>query len=295
VRESLEQRYRRLLGWYPPRYRAIYQEEMVGVLLAAAGPRQTRPGLAEAANLLAGGLRAWARSVFSSPAGRWLHDTGSILALLAPVAVLLTHASTARAGWGPGARVAGPPPEFGPSVWVPLAAWALVVLAALAGLRLAAAVAAWAAALLDVTGWVIMHHRYPQYGWPSWGFALLIGLLAAGGLAPPPQRGDRRWLRHRLAVPGQLGCHPPMAHLHRGNGPWDPVLRLARLRHPAPPARRTATPGGRSRTAISYAGTGRARLRAHARMPVIIRWVLRAPGQWPGRLDRKPRSQAPRQ
>jgi hypothetical protein len=216
VRESLEQRYRRLLGWYPPRYRAIYQEEMVGVLLAAAGPRQTRPGLAEAANLLAGGLRAWVRSVFSSPAGRWLHDTGSILALLAPVAVLLMHASTVRAGWGPGARVAGPPPEFGPSVWVPLAAWALVVLAALAGLRMAAAVAAWAAALLDVAGWAIMHHRYPQYGWPSWGFALLIGLaatmltVAPSARAAVPLVGWRRLLGAAI-VAGYAAAWPFLA------------------------------------------------------------------------------------
>jgi hypothetical protein len=52
-----------------------------------------------------------------------------IMLEVAPVAVLLMHASTVRAVWGPGARVTGAGPEFGPSVSVPLAAWALVVLA----------------------------------------------------------------------------------------------------------------------------------------------------------------------
>jgi len=76
---------------------------------------------------------------------------------------------------------------------IPLLAWALVVLVALAGIRLAAAAAAWTAALLDVADWVVMHHRYPQYGWLSWGFALLIG-LAATMLTVAPSARAALWL-----------------------------------------------------------------------------------------------------
>jgi hypothetical protein len=206
--------------------------------------------------------------VTSSPAGRWLRDTGSILALLAPVAVLLMHASTVRAGWGPGTRVAGAAPEFGPSVWVPLAAWALVVLAALAGLRRAAAAAAWAAALLDVAGWLVTHHRYPQYGWPARGFPLLIGLAATMLTVVPSARaawplvGWRRLLSASI-VAGYAAAWPFLAN-SAAIPPWltsiagmGPGIRfygwlacaILLLRLDVPPRRaavrglRSATPG----------------------------------------------------
>ena len=54
---ALERRYRRLLAWYPAQHRRTYGEEMVGVLLAAAPDGSSRPGSADAANLIRGGLR----------------------------------------------------------------------------------------------------------------------------------------------------------------------------------------------------------------------------------------------
>jgi hypothetical protein len=44
---ALERRYRRLLRCYPPSHRAVHQEEMLGVLLAAARPGQRTPGAAQ--------------------------------------------------------------------------------------------------------------------------------------------------------------------------------------------------------------------------------------------------------
>lgn len=55
---SLEDRYRRLLRWYPADHRDKYEDEMVGVLLDGARPGQTRPGYAESWNLRTSGVRA---------------------------------------------------------------------------------------------------------------------------------------------------------------------------------------------------------------------------------------------
>lgn len=57
----LEARYRRLLACYPRDHRARHQEEMLGVLLAAARPGRRHPDLAELADLLRGALRMHAR------------------------------------------------------------------------------------------------------------------------------------------------------------------------------------------------------------------------------------------
>jgi hypothetical protein len=82
----LEDRYRRLLAFYPRRYRRVHGEEMLAVLLTAARPGQTRPGLAEAADLTMGALRVWcqpsrARSAVAVAAA------GAVLGLLAGVVV----------------------------------------------------------------------------------------------------------------------------------------------------------------------------------------------------------------
>jgi hypothetical protein len=54
---GLEARYRRLLRCYPADHRAVHRDEMIGVLLAGAGPGQDRPGLSESADLLMGAAR----------------------------------------------------------------------------------------------------------------------------------------------------------------------------------------------------------------------------------------------
>jgi hypothetical protein len=53
----LERGYRRLLALYPARYRRVHEEEMLAVLMTAAAEGQHRPGLAETADLIIGGLR----------------------------------------------------------------------------------------------------------------------------------------------------------------------------------------------------------------------------------------------
>ncbi len=59
--EHLERAYRRLLAWYPRKFRHENEQEILAVLIAGAPHGQRRPGLAEAADLIRSGLwlRLW--------------------------------------------------------------------------------------------------------------------------------------------------------------------------------------------------------------------------------------------
>ena len=59
--EHLERAYRRLLAWYPRKFRHENEQEILAVLIADAPHGQRRPGLAEAADLIRSGLwlRLW--------------------------------------------------------------------------------------------------------------------------------------------------------------------------------------------------------------------------------------------
>ncbi|MEV0596613.1 hypothetical protein [Nonomuraea cavernae] len=70
---SLEARYRRLLACYPHDHRTRHEEDMIGVLLAGSRPGQSRPHIADTADLLAGAVRMHCRRAFgtvSAPAWR---------------------------------------------------------------------------------------------------------------------------------------------------------------------------------------------------------------------------------
>ncbi len=54
----LERSYRRLLRAYPPAHRAVYADEMLGVLMDSATPGQRRPSARDTVQLLAHGVRA---------------------------------------------------------------------------------------------------------------------------------------------------------------------------------------------------------------------------------------------
>src|SRR5215472_3362303 len=66
---ALERRCRRLLVWFPAEHRREYGEEMIGVLLASTPEGRRRPRLADAFDLMTGGLRARLR-----PRGAGLSD-----------------------------------------------------------------------------------------------------------------------------------------------------------------------------------------------------------------------------
>ncbi len=57
--DHLERAYRRLLGWYPRDFRRENEQEILAVLMADAPEGKHRPGLAQSADLIRGGL--WLR------------------------------------------------------------------------------------------------------------------------------------------------------------------------------------------------------------------------------------------
>jgi hypothetical protein len=84
---GLEQRYRRLLAWYPRAFRRENGPEILAVLMACAPDRQRRPGLAEYANLIRNGLLlrlrpGLPRSARTVRAAVWLMYAGAALSTL---------------------------------------------------------------------------------------------------------------------------------------------------------------------------------------------------------------------
>lgn len=103
----LERRYRRLLALYPASYRRVHEEEMLAVLMTAAAAGQDRPGLADAADLVAGAMRVRCQVVLMGRFG-WrgaavLAGTGAVLGLLAGI---------------PFATVSRPLPSASVTIWL---------------------------------------------------------------------------------------------------------------------------------------------------------------------------------
>ncbi|WP_326820260.1 hypothetical protein [Streptosporangium sp. NBC_01756] len=90
----LEARYRRLLACYPRDHRARHEAEMMGVLQAGARPGQTRPDLADVADLLRGAARVHARRAFGAvSAGAW-RDGLAVAVALWPFLILVAEVAT---------------------------------------------------------------------------------------------------------------------------------------------------------------------------------------------------------
>jgi hypothetical protein len=85
----LERRYRRLMAFFPARYRRVHEEEILTVLMTAAPEGKSRPSLADAADLILGALRVRCQPVRGGLAGPgWrgilaLMSTGAAAGLLA--------------------------------------------------------------------------------------------------------------------------------------------------------------------------------------------------------------------
>jgi hypothetical protein len=88
---QLERGYRRLLAFYPARYRHVHEEEILAVLMTGAAEGKRRPSPAEAADLIMGALRVRCQPVRGGLAGPgWrgilaLMSAGAALGLLAGV------------------------------------------------------------------------------------------------------------------------------------------------------------------------------------------------------------------
>lgn len=203
--ESLECGYRRLLAWYPARHRQAHEEEMLGVLLAAAREGQQRPRLSEAANLIWGALLIRLRP---APAGdrhaAW-RDALAVFSVAGPLLLLVLAAASlmfylligspligfARAAvFSPLALVrpgflSYPLPVNGPALL--MAAPLVLAILALLRFRLIAILTVLATAI----GLAYLLVATPEYGIPGPVFAVSFVVLetAALTLSPGPRRG----------------------------------------------------------------------------------------------------------
>ena len=223
-------RYRRLLRWYPAEHRALHQEEMLGVLMAGAGPGRNRPGLTESADLLLGAARIRLRPGRALSDGPGWRDALAVYSIAAPLLVL----ASALIGWlaaglelahigghavlpmmpelaliGLGGVPATPEPLSSGHLLVTIAVWVviggqgLVAALALLGLRRwAAAAAATSALYLGITAVLPLLHAPLSAGISISllyvPFALLAPISETVALlaSPGPRRG-RQLMRRR--------------------------------------------------------------------------------------------------
>jgi hypothetical protein len=85
---ALERRYRRLLVWFPAAHRREYGEEMIAVLLASTPEGRGRPRLADAFDLMAGGLRARLRRRGAGLSDARWPDALAVCSVALPVTLL---------------------------------------------------------------------------------------------------------------------------------------------------------------------------------------------------------------
>jgi hypothetical protein len=156
--DDLERRYRRLLVAYPAGYRERRGDEIVGTFLDTAAPGRSRPSLADAADLVAGGLRQRLGLGVAADLAAGQDLAGPVaLALAAGLSGFLWLAVEPLRDGGPGRYL-----TVGP---VAYAAW-----------------------LLAVAGWVALPRRYAR--WPvAVAVAVTVSVLPAtvltGGSRPP--------------------------------------------------------------------------------------------------------------
>jgi len=86
---GLEARYRRLLRWYPPSYRGRHEDEILGVLMAAAQPGQRRPGARESLDLLWSALQIRTRMILRGAGSQPWADALAMAGVLLPLLMLL--------------------------------------------------------------------------------------------------------------------------------------------------------------------------------------------------------------
>ena len=201
--DALERRYRRLLAWFPSEHQAVHGEEMIGVLLASARRGQRRPRLADALDLIKGGLQARLRPGRYDGTDPGWRDTLAVASVAVPATLVMTWA-VGIVIWAFTARSRIPDPTFKagdllplivPLIVIPLAAMLLIVLPPLAAQRYRRA-----AVLACVIAALFYAVVVPFLDRQSYSIAFLleaVALLAGSG----PRRGLRLLARKdRIAL-----------------------------------------------------------------------------------------------
>jgi hypothetical protein len=99
-RAALERCYRRLLTFYPARYRRIHEDEMLAVLMTGAPGGTRRPGIGEVTDLLLGALRVRCQPARDGAEPAW-RDALAVLSVILPVVILLVSAVQAQRWYTP--------------------------------------------------------------------------------------------------------------------------------------------------------------------------------------------------
>jgi hypothetical protein len=212
---ALEDRYRRLLRWYPADHRRAHEDEMLGVLLSAAAPGQTRPAVRDALDLARGGLGIRLRRAPGALAQAGWRDAAALLGVITPLVLL---GETAR--YAVVAILMFPETRYAAAHglgWFSMyysapshLAWGIVAVAGLCGARRTTAVAAFAAIALDVA-------RFADFGDYAGGAAaapLLLGLITVGALLVRPGAARGRELLGRTGLIGIAGLLAVAASLN---------------------------------------------------------------------------------
>lgn len=209
---TLEHRYRRLLRWYPADHRDRHEDEMLGVLLAAAGPDRERPTAREAADLIAGGLTVRLRRLPRGLRGpEWREGTAlaaTFAALILLGACLRYAVSAAVAAYE--ARGTGIAPETLYATAPLWAAWAAVAVLALCGARTVASAGVVAVAAVTLTAYLPLDSSsLSAEGNVSvpilLGAVVVAGLLGSDGTPVGPRLLGRRTFAVALCAALGLG------------------------------------------------------------------------------------------
>ncbi|GGT19522.1 hypothetical protein ACFFV7_53205 [Nonomuraea spiralis] len=172
---DLERHYRRLLRLYPRDHRARHEEEMLGVLMAAAEPGRRRPHPQDVADLIGGAAAIRLRRPISPQSLMWWRDAARVAAVLGPLVLLIQQfPATVRdigmyvqRGPEPGVLSTGDVVEQ----TLGLLVYVAVTVSAWRDHRWTAAGLAWAWTIWFGTDMII-----PMYGW-GWGQLLPLGLV----------------------------------------------------------------------------------------------------------------------
>jgi hypothetical protein len=157
---GLEIRYRRLLRCYPAEHRAVHHDEMLGVLMAGAGPGRNRPSLAETADLLLGAARIRLRPARALSDGPGWRDALAVYSIAAPLLMLISmligrlvaELELRHIGLGGLTIDLVGLPAASTAIWLAIGSQGVVAILALLGLRRwAAAAAAISALYLGIT------------------------------------------------------------------------------------------------------------------------------------------------
>ncbi|RVX41826.1 hypothetical protein EDD27_4401 [Nonomuraea polychroma] len=146
---NLEDRYRRLLAWYPKEHRASHEEEMVAVLLAAATPGRDRPSARETFDLLRGAFAIRLHRAVGPVSRRHWHAAFNLAALLAPIWLLILDLGRATAYAGHALRSANNGPEMALKTLAMALPYGVIAFLAWRNSRKVAAAVAW--------GWTVLY------------------------------------------------------------------------------------------------------------------------------------------